>query len=564
MARDVALTGGLEARVADPLWLVSRQWQLRELRGEDAAQPAGIRVTGRSAPVTAVVGIAGDRHPLTGDRPLEAVVEAAPDPDFGAAGLHASVRAGRRLVRLLRDAGLGAAAAALTRAFPPAPPDRLVAMGSAGREAAALLARRGLDGAAVADASADALRTALAGPDAARALAIVASWREWYRRRGGAPGDLAWDDERLEYSFSVEVSGAGAPVALRAPAHDGGHLDWYSFDVAPAPAPAAGQPRGAAAERTVTALPAPVRYRGMPASRWWEFEDASVDFGDVEAGPADLARLLVAEFAVVYGSNWFVVPLRVPAGTLTEIVSVAVFDTFGGRSPVPSTAWADAGRAGPARRVWRLYELDGDELDDGHRAPWLFVPPALSGDVAGPALERLLLARDEGANLAWAVERLVEGPLGRAVDRAEAWHASRPAPPPPSSAAGAGAWRYRLESEEPPPWWIPLLPERLRAGTAEIRLRRARMRAWEQLDGGQVGPQGTLLDPRRPRWVQDEEVPRGGAVVERSWQLGRWQDGSLHVWLQRRKRPGRGERSSGLRWDPLLPAAGSPDAVSGD
>jgi hypothetical protein len=58
--------------------------------------------------------------------------------------------------------------------------------------------------------------------------------------------------------------------------------------------------------------------------------------------------------------------------------------------------------------------------------------------------------------------------------------------------------------------------------------------------------------------VQDEEVPRSGVVVERSWQLGRWQDGSLHVWLQRHKRPGRGEKSSGLRWDMLVPGdAGS-------
>src|SRR5437868_6198280 len=141
--------------------------------------------------------------------------------------------------------------------------DRLVAMGSAGHEAAALLARRGLDGAAVAGAGGDVLQAALAGPDLERALAIVASWREWYLRRGGAPSDLAWDDERLEHSFSVEVAGPRGPVALRAPAHDGGHLDWYSFDVAPA----SGERRGAPAERTVTALPAPVRYRGMPASR---------------------------------------------------------------------------------------------------------------------------------------------------------------------------------------------------------------------------------------------------------------------------------------------------------
>jgi hypothetical protein len=66
-----------------------------------------------------------------------------------------------------------------------------------------------------------------------------------------------------------------------------------------------------------------------------------------------------------------------------------------------------------------------------------------------------------------------------------------------------------------------------------------------------VGPQGVFLDPRRPRWIYEEEVPRSGVRLERRWQFGRWHDGSFHVWLQRRKRAGRGERSSGVRWDLL-------------
>jgi hypothetical protein len=60
-----------------------------------------------------------------------------------------------------------------------------------------------------------------------------------------------------------------------------------------------------------------------------------------------------------------------------------------------------------------------------------------------------------------------------------------------------------------------------------------------------------LLDPRQPCWLYEEEVPSSGVRIERRWQAGRWHDGSLHVWLQRRKRPGRGESSSGVRWDLL-------------
>jgi hypothetical protein len=590
MARSISLAGGLEARVADPLWLLSRQWQVAEFRGDDAAQPAAVRVTGRNALVTSFTGSSGERRPFPTDRPLEAVVEAAPEPDFGAAGLHASARAGRRLARLLADNGFAAAVPAIRAAFPLAVPARMVASGT-GAAAAALLARRGIAGGEVAAATPERLRavlaTAVAEPDLPRAEAVVADWRAWLRRRGGPTVELTWDDARLEHAFSLGVPTPRGEVTLRAPEHDGGHLDWYSFDLEPAPPTPPGPPPRPAAPprtdppappvpppdppdppdpkgppapppgRTVVALPTPARYQGMPASRWWEFEDAKVDFGGIEAGPADLARLLVAEFATVYGRDWFVVPITVPVGSLTEIAAVQVVDTFGGRTPVPSTAWTDLGRAGPDR-VWRLFELTGDELGDAHRSPWLFLAPSVAGEVEGPALERVALARDEGANLAWGIEHLVEGPLGRAVERAEAWHASRPAPAaagPAEAPAGAERdpwWAYRLEAAAPP-WWIPLVAERVAGGGAEVRLRRGRMRAWELLDGPQVGPQSVLLDPRRPRWLYEEEVPRDGARIERRWLLARWSDGSLHVWLQRRKRAGRGERASGVRWDLLEP-----------
>src|SRR6266540_4868618 len=51
IARSTGLTGGLEARVANPLWLLARQWQVGEFHGDDAAQPAVVRITGRSTPL---------------------------------------------------------------------------------------------------------------------------------------------------------------------------------------------------------------------------------------------------------------------------------------------------------------------------------------------------------------------------------------------------------------------------------------------------------------------------------------------------------------------------------
>ena len=49
----------------------------------------------------------------------------------------------------------------------------------------------------------------------------------------------------------------------------------------------------------------------------------------------------------------------------------------------------------------------------------------------------------------------------------------------------------------------------------------------------------------------EEEVPREGVRVTRSYQYTRWFDGSTHLWIGRRKEVGRGEGSSGLRFDVL-------------
>jgi hypothetical protein len=47
----------------------------------------------------------------------------------------------------------------------------------------------------------------------------------------------------------------------------------------------------------------------------------------------------------------------------------------------------------------------------------------------------------------------------------------------------------------------------------------------------------------------EEEVPRSGLRLVRQFQYARWLDGSTFLWLARRKGVGRGEGSSGLRFD---------------
>ncbi|GIH15136.1 hypothetical protein [Rugosimonospora africana] len=578
-SHDDELDSGVEARIADPLWMLARQWQVGELRGDDAGSPAVARLNWTSIPLRSYRPGGGPDEPMPTSSSLERMVEATAPPTYGAGALYWATRLAGQISRRLVRQGLDDAVDLLRGGFPLADDGTTVALRGAGTTAAALARGRGFDGAAV---FSDSTRTtaALAPLPAERREqvdAVITRWRADVSARFGIPAADAWDEHRLEYQFSLTAAttpdASDPDVVLTADKYTGGHLDWYSFDIdpgrqradQPTATPAAANDE---ADRSVAVLPTPVRYSGMPAPRWWAFEDGDVHFGDIAADPGDLGRLLLADYATGYGNDWFSVPLRLPIATLTRVTGVHVFDTMGRRVEVPCAALLDDRK--PGRRAFRLYELTGDTSVADGQAPLLFVPPSLSGSEVGPALDRVEFVRDEAANLVWAVERLVEGPTGRSVDRLQQWRTSTPPESPPESppgspsgspparvspvgrrggAAAADAWRYRIEAAAPP-YWIPFLPLRTGNG-AQIRLRRARMQDWQLLDPAVVGARSELLRTDRPMSIDEEEVPRGGITVQRRWQAARWTDGSMQVWLQRSKRPGTGERSSGLRWDGL-------------
>jgi hypothetical protein len=284
----------------------------------------------------------------------------------------------------------------------------------------------------------------------------------------------------------------------------------------------------------------------MPAPRWWEFEDGRVDFGRVDAAPEDLARLLLLEFALVYGNDWLMIPVPVKVGSLCRIRSLVVTDTFGERVDIPPSAQP----TDPAAS-WGLYYLAevGRRLTD--RTPpaeqVFFLPPTLATSLESPPLEEVLLIRDEMANMAWAIERKVQGPSGRPVDRFEAYQEERRRRPAPGETPMEGSSvAYRLASTVPD-HWIPLLPVHIGAGQRAIALQRGAMLDPETGQG--ILARGRFLTPGRRLIIEDEELPRVGVQVTRNFQHTRWTNGTSLLWMGRRKRPGRGEGSAGLRFD---------------
>jgi hypothetical protein len=519
---------GLEARVHDPAWLLARQWQLGEFQGEDAGSPVSVQVRWAS---TRVDGWrphgapADDLRPLGPGDLLEPLVESEPVAE---PGLRRRFEAGAQFLSMLEDAGVPAAVrdavraacVLVTAADPPAgdgvPPYDPGAdpHDPTGPRLAALLGHRLPDAERIAAALERAAATGtVPGFLPAGAMATAREWLDWYRER---PGPDCWTDERLEYAFEV----AAGPLVLTAPAFGGGRADWYHFEKASGPAAADGMTRSMG-----PVLARPLRFPGMAADRYWEFEDGEVNFGALQAEPHDLARLALAEFALVYGQDWLAVPIDVPVGALTVIKELTYTDTFGHVTQVP--------RADDQER-FQLFEIEG--------VPGLLVPPAAPGVLEGAAVEEVRLLRDEAANLVWAVEHLVRAPGGDPRVRAD-----EPQPLPPVPGAEPGADMDYLLQGAVPDWWIPLVT--VSSGPGAVELRKGAM----VKDLREVRPVGVLLRPDGPLTVGDEEVPREGVRIRRVPVLARRPDGGYARWIGRRVSVGRGEGASRLAFDAAIP-----------
>jgi hypothetical protein len=109
-----------------------------------------------------------------------------------------------------------------------------------------------------------------------------------------------------------------------------------------------------------------------------------------------------------------------------------------------------------------------------------------------------------------------------------------------------------------PEQWIPMIPVRRPGDVREVQLQRAAMPRLIEGAPGPVRPRTWLmrqgLDEPAPAamFVHEEEVPRAGARVLRSFRRTRSRDGRAWVWLGVRKQTGRGETSSGLEFDRLV------------
>lgn len=542
---------GARAAVADPLWMIGRQWQLGELLGEDAGTPVSVTVRSRALPVTAWAP-GGDGADSGGGGSADAGWRAWPRGALldelvqdvpGVAGedrLRWRAETGSQLADLLREAGLQAVLTQVITAHPLELATDPVERGldpTAGR-LHSVLAGRVPDGGSVRAALADGEPGWLTGADDPQAVRdVLDGWVSWV---DGQPGSgSCWTTPRLEHRYRLRFGSGEDAIVLSADGASSGAARWHHYAWLPGADVAieGDESLDPPPERTTTMLATRLSYPGMPADRYWQLENGAVDVGAIEAQPHDLARLCLAEFALVTGDDWLVVPVDGQVGAVNQVLEVTLTTTFGER--VLAAQEQEDRHAGG----FRMYEVTAA---DGAVLPGVVLPPVAHAALEGAAVEEVAFLRDETANMAWAVERVIPGLTGDGRSRS-----AEPQPQPPDR-EGVEATDLLYELMTPvPEHWIPLVP--VATGYAEVALRKGALLR----DGTKVPARSQLLAPT-PLTFPAEEIPREGVTVRAVPLLARRPDGSYARWVGHRVRVGRGEGSSGLAFD----AAHDPGATS--
>jgi hypothetical protein len=523
--RAIAIAESLAARLRDPAWLLARQWQMGEFHGGDCGSPAFARITSRTAALASVrlgsaeraVGTNEQLEPLVGREPL-------------GADLATRVEVGQLFESILERAQMDVAVRDVFRATYP------IAAGTSVDEETSrflhVIAGRAIDGVALYAAAVEARAAGFDLPsqpaiDASirsQMVDLVASFVARVDATWGALGaddPPAWNAERLEYRFDATAGiENGATLTLAAVPDPEADLDWYAFDLTQVTGDLAAGP-----VKTTSVMPGHVRFRGMPNARWWDFETGKSDFGAILAETRDLAKLLFMDFMLIHGDDWYLAPLEVSPGSLTLVDSLEVTDVFGVVTAIP--------RADGAR--WNMFATT--DRRSGALAPFLVVP-AQAPALQGAPIEEVHLLRDETADMAWAIETIVEGPTGVA----------RLAPLPPVLGVPADAPAplvYELATPSPGNWY-PLLPTATPGGAVALTL--------GSVEGAELAPSSRIVQRlAAPGFVlPEEEVPRAGVRIVRVVCRARSGDGRTHFWIARRKQYGAGEAASGLAYDLAL------------
>lgn len=600
----------LRTGIHDPMWMLARQWQFGEFKGEDTGSAILAKVQVETTSLSRFqAGKANTAVVFNNGEPLERTVEASNI----SVGYTERVQAGQYFQKLLDHHGQlhngptpydkTAYKTLLLQKFPiTIPKTESTDTQEIHLQKAKLLANRPLmqylkvfagkaiDGAQLysflkTDFMLNLSSFVLEGEHFPFLHTVANAYLQWYKKRyrtAQESKENSWNAKQLEYQFSCALpERASDNTVLYAEEYYTGHLDWYAFDIDKQAAvnaslldPTANEQTTKLLQHTFSLIPTPAMYSGMPNNRWWEFEDGKVDLGNISAETTDIAKIVVTEYALIYGNDWFVIPCTLPIGSLSTITGIIITDTFGQKTLVQAAVQGQT----DDWSGWGLFNLTSrkdDSTEEVVADTRLFLPPSLIKTQESEPIEQVLFLRDEIANMVWAIENTVHNLLGKGVDGhhlAKELHQYLHGVAPPALAAAEEAVLKYVLSNTVPENWIPFIPVHQDPDQRAVELQRASMPRTLDNRFTPIRPRTDLLrvgfedktaqqtipyihqDTDKqlvPYFIHEEEVPRSGIQVAGTFQRARWLHGEIIHWYGYKKQVGKGEGSSSLQFDKL-------------
>ncbi|MBN2351390.1 MAG: hypothetical protein JXD23_02395 [Spirochaetales bacterium] len=445
-AREDNFMRSLQACVRDPLWMLTRQWQLGEMKAEDAGSPVNVTYQTERSTLThckaRAFGAPGAVKRIPGGKPLETMLEQEiPVIDF-----RLSVQLGLELEQELRASGVREAVIDKFKelfAVDDPPEEEKAALDEETLDFLRVAANRVINGKKLMEAG-DLVCDSPTVPGEIAALAdggeresvVVAleGLYSWYRSVYAAPildSEVSWDHSGFNYAACCAAPRNGdEQYVFEISESPGGELDWPHFTVIRDPSKKLEHSDDVGdaliADDPVEMIPTPIQFDGMPNSRFWAFEDAKINFGTMDVKTTDIAKLLLMEFAFVYGDDWFHIPLPLAVGSVCRLKTLTVNDVFGNEHAIMPAG----GASGQGWQRWDMFGISykrEKQLEDAERnrrhdsAPILFFPPTLGRNETSPDFEEARFLRDETANMVWAVQHMIANGLGSGISGFDYW-----------------------------------------------------------------------------------------------------------------------------------------------
>ena len=586
--RDTNYTEALRLRVHDPLWMLARQWQMGEFRGNNAGSAVSVQCE--------------VNYDDCSKDPIEPITEQInPRIDF-----IAKIESAIYYLDLARLVGkkdndeLKEFRIKLVADYPidwDAVNDTLILPDAVTTEEEKRLNKHLLSYAQtyrgkIFDGS--ALYAYLVKNKKSVDSSIDEKFKKWYKKKYEplSTTNEHWQKEDLCYEVETNVAGN----TFKGDRYQGGRLSWYSFDLEEK-----AESNSCDNQKTVLSLPTPATFASAPNKRLWQMEDRKVFVGNSVEEPSE-ANSVVMRYTTMYANDWMLFPLETQIGKYITVNGINVIDTFGDEYKIDSSKRAGASEnLGKFEEQWQMFT---NSSKGNRRVPGLnglYYAPQLAATIEGKPIEEVKVLRDEMANMVWGVENVVPDGCGGTLD-AEFYatqlgtivndynEAGIPVHEPDNIVFGQNTdvvvekndsnvakakFSYQLQSSVPFNW-IPFIPQRLVTeqakkcpfflGGREMVLRRGKMPCYVYSDGNfnlvPVRPQGSIMRPEvtygknkevkeTPMVINEEAVQATGIRLTKNYQRTRWIGGQTYQWLGIYKRQAKTEASSGLVFDEL-------------